>query len=177
MKDLKIIVVLCLSFLFSNGFAQSMQHPVIWTTPADRPAVLAKIDNYSWAESIITKAKTAVDSKVNTHVSNPLSILNTIPAFAADDNLSESEASSRNSKHSKVLNYASYAGMLYHITGEQKYAQFAADILWYYIEELSTRRPDNTAMSGSNFYDPRAGYAQFAIAYDFTVNFLKTSGT
>ena len=173
----KVKLIAVFMALATSAIAQSLQHPVIWTTPADKPAVLAKIENYSWAESIITKAKAAIDDKVNTHVSNPAAILNTIPALATDDNLSESAASSNNGKHSKVLNYASYAGMVYYVTGEEKYAQFAADILWYYIEELAPRSPGNTAMSGSHFYDPRCGYLQFAIAYDFMVTYLKQSGT
>ena len=166
-------------FLFKILFisAQSLQHPVIWTTPTEKTDVLAKIQNYDWASSIVTKAKGTIESKVNTHLTSPLTILNTIPTLAADDNLSETAASSANSGHAKVLNYASYAAMVYYVTGEEKYAQFAADILWYYIEALNTRNPSNTAMSGSHFYDPRSGYAQFAIAYDFMVNYLKTPGT
>ncbi|WP_198027600.1 T9SS type A sorting domain-containing protein [Seonamhaeicola sp. S2-3] len=169
-----ILGIALLQVLFLSG--QSLQHPVIWTTPAEKPEVLAKIEDYNWASSIVTKAKAAVDDKVSTHITNPLAILNTIPALAADDNLSEAQATT-NAAHSKVLNYASYAAMIYYITGEEKYAQFAADILWYYIEELAPRTPSNTAMSGSDFYDPRSGYAQFAIAYDFMVNYLKLPST
>ncbi|WP_066630763.1 InlB B-repeat-containing protein [Labilibacter marinus] len=174
--NLKVGWVLCLCVLAVSSFAQSLQHPAIWTTPADKTAILAKIENYSWAASVVAKAKAAVEDKVDTHLSNPATILNTIPEFASDDNLSEAEASSANAGHSKVLNYASYASMVYYVTGEEKYAQFAADILWNYIEELETRSPHNTAMSGSDFYDPRAGYAQFSIAYDFLYNYLKESG-
>ena len=176
MNSKKIVLV----FTFFNVLllsAQTLQHPVIWTTPADKTEVLSKIQKYTWANSIVTKAKAAVDSRVNAHISNPLTILNTIPALAADDNLSESQASSANSGHAKALTYASYAAMLYHITDEEKYAQFAADILWFYIEELATRSPSNTAMSGSHFYDPRSGYMHFGIAYDFVFNFLKKPGT
>jgi hypothetical protein len=176
MKMKKVLLVLCLvKVLFLS--AQSLQHPVIWTNPSEKSEVLEKIQNYTWASSIMTKAKSAVDSKVNAHISNPLTILNTIPALAADDNLSESQASSANAGHAKVLNYASYAAMIYHVTEEEKYAQFAADILWYYIEELESRTPANTAMSGNHFYDPRSGYGQFAIAYDFMVNYLKNPAT
>jgi hypothetical protein len=176
MKIKKTVSILFLiKVLFLS--AQSLQHPVIWTTLAEKSEVLSKIQNYSWASSIINKAKSAIDDKVNTHVTNPLTILNTIPALAADDNLTEAQASSANSGHAKVLTYASYAAMIYYVTEEEKYAQFAADILWYYIEELATRTPANTAMSGSHFYDPRSGYQHFAIAYDFMVNYLKDPQT
>ncbi|MGB5419251.1 T9SS type A sorting domain-containing protein [Algibacter sp.] len=172
----KIFLIICLvKVIFLS--AQSLQHPVIWTTQPDKPEVLSKIENYAWAGSIITKAKAAVDSSVNTHISNPATILNTIPALAGDDNLTEALASSAASGHARVLTYASYAAMLYHISDEEKYAQFAADILWYYIEELETRSPSNTSMSGNHFYDSRSGYQHFAIAYDFIVNYLKEPQT
>lgn len=173
----KVALLLCFMLVSVLASAQSLQHPAIWTSPTDKPLVLSKIENYSWASTIVTKAKAAVDAKVNAHVTNPVTILNTIPALAADDNLSETQASSANAGHAKVLNYASYAAMVYYVTGEKKYGQFAADILWYYIEKLATRVPSNTAMSGSNFYDPRCGYLHFAVAYDFTVNFLKEADT
>jgi len=97
--------------------------------------------------------------------------------LAEDDNLSESQASSANSAHTKILRNASYAATLYHVTEEEKYAQFSADILWFYIEQLESRIPSNTSISGSAFYDPRCSYPHFAIAYDFMVNFLKDPQT
>lgn len=178
LSNLKKTILLIGLLIFSGlTMAQSLKHPVIWTTPTDKPEILAKMENYSWASDILTKAKGLVDSKVNAHVSNPESILNTIPTLAADDNLSESAASSNNSKHALALNYAAYAAMIFYLTEEEKYAQFAADILWHYIDIIAARTPANTAMSGSDFYDPRCGYAQFAIAYDFLYNYLKRSGT
>ena len=170
-------VLLCCMLIAVLGHTQSLQHPVIWTTPAEKTELLSKIENYGWAQSIVSKAKAAIDSKVNTHVTNPLSILNTIPELETVDNLSESAASSSNAGHAKVLNYASYAAMVYYVTGEEKYAQFAADILWYYIEQIAPRNPTNTSFCGNDFYDPRAGYAHFAVAYDLLVNYLKEPGT
>jgi hypothetical protein len=157
--------------------AQSLEHPVIWTTAAEKPAILEKIQKYSWASTIVSQVKGLVDAKVNAHVSNPATFLNTIPALAADDNISEAQAGSAIKAHANTLNYASYAALMYYISGEEKYAQFAADVLWYYIEELAPRTPDKTAMSGNYFADPRTGYLQFAIAYDFVVNYLKKPET
>jgi hypothetical protein len=154
----------------------TIQHPVIWATAEEKPEILDKIANYSWAQSIVDKLRVTVDGKVNTHVSNPAAILNTIPAIPADDNLSESQ-STTHGDHTKVLTYASYAGMLYYLTEEEKYAQFAADILSYYIDELAPRSPETTTICGNTFYDPRTSYAHFAIAYDFVYQFLKEPGT
>ena len=172
----KIVFVLMLVNVFFIK-AQSLEHPVIWTTAAEKSAVLEKIQKYSWASTIVSQVKGLVNSKVNLHVSNPTAFLNTIPALASDDNVSEAQAGSAIKGHSNTLNYASYAALIYHISGEEKYAQFAADVLWYYIEELAPRTPDKTAMSGNYFADPRTGYLHFAIAYDFMVNYLKKPET
>ena len=173
---LKTLIILFLVVFSGQSIAQSLQHPVIWTTPAEKAATLNKIQNYPWANSILTKAKAAIDSRVNAHQTNPLAILNSIPALAPDDDLAESQATT-NGDHTKTLNYASYAAMVYYITNEEKYAQFAADVLWYYIEELASRSPSNTSISGNDFYDPRCSYAHFAVAYDFMVNYLKSPQT
>lgn len=172
----KLVLALCLvKVFFLSG--QSLEHPIIWTIAAEKSEVLAKIQNYSWANSIVSQVKGIIDSKVNAHVTNPVAFLNTIPVLAADDNISEAEAGSAIAAHSNTLNHASYAAMMYYISEEEKYAQFAADVLWYYIEEIAPRTPDKTAMSGNYFADPRTGYLQFAIAYDFVVNYLKKPET
>ena len=156
---------------------QSLEHPIIWTTAAEKPAVLEKIQNYNWAKTIVSQVRGHIDSRVNTHVSNPATFINSIAALAADDDVSEADAGSAIKAHSNTLNYASYAALVYHVTGEEKYAQFAADVLWYYIEEIAPRTPENTAMSGNYFADPRTGYLHFAMAYDFMVNYLKKPAT
>lgn len=169
-----------LLFILFKGFCligQSLEHPVIWTTTTEKPAILAKIDKYPWAKTIVNQVKNLIDSKVNAHVSNPDAFLNTIAALATDDNVSEANAGSAIKAHATTLNNASYAALMYHLYGEEKYAQFAADVLWYYIEQLAPRTADKTAMSGNYFADPRTGYLQFAIAYDFMVNYLKKPGT
>jgi hypothetical protein len=172
----KVILLLILfKVLFVSG--QSLEHPVIWTTASEKPAILEKIDKYNWAKTILSQVKGLIDSKVNAHVSNPATFLNTISALATDDNLSEADAGPAIAAHSKILNHASYAALIYHISGEEKYAQFAADVLWYYIEELAPRTPETTAMSGNYFADPRTGYLHFGMAYDFMVNYLKKPET
>ncbi len=174
---MKRIIVLLMMFKVFFLVGQSLEHPIIWTTSAEKTEVLSKIQNYSWASSIVSQVKGLVDSKVNAHVTNPDAFLNTISALATDDNLSEAEAGSAIKAHSSTLQHASYAALIYYITDEEKYAQFASDILWYYIEELAPRTPDKTAMSGNYFQDPRTGYLHFAMAYDFMVNYLKKPET
>lgn len=154
-----------------------IQHPVIWATDNDKPKIMELIEQYDWAQSIVSQMHDEVDGKLVTHQSNPDAILNTIPEFPADDSNPESFASPFARDHKKVLLTASYSGMLYYLTEDEKYAQFAADILAYYIDVIATRTPQTTTISGNYFYDPRTTYNHFAIAYDFTYNFLKKPET
>ncbi|MEQ9201581.1 MAG: hypothetical protein RLO09_03295 [Cyclobacteriaceae bacterium] len=168
----KILFVFYLMLGFQFGFAQSMQHPIIFATSDDRARVLELIDTYSWAENLKKELKEIVDPKVKAHQTNPNLILNSIPKIAEDDNIKELKVTTVH-HHAAIMQHASFAALLYYISEEETYAQFAADILWYYAEELATRTPENTSICGNGFLDPRTSYSHFAIAYDFIYNYLK----
>lgn len=158
-------------------FSQSLDHPVICTTKAEKAELLNKINNNSWAQTIVSRFRNEVDSRVTRHQSNPESIFVGLSSLAANDANSEAASTSKTSEHSKILRIASFSGMLYFITEDEKYAQFTADILAHYFDEISVRTPQTTTIGGNYFYDPRATYPHLAIAYDFVYDFLKESGT
>lgn len=157
--------------------AQSLQHPILFTTSAQRQALLTKIDNNAWANSLVNSMKSNVDSKITTHNSNPSAIFSTVLDFPADDKNPEAFASPYASAHGKILSTASYSAMLYYVTQDEKYARFAGDILAYYFDALGSRTEATTTITGNYFYDPRTCYNQLAVAYDFVLPYLKKSGT
>ena len=158
--------------------AQSLKHPIIWVTNDERPQILENIKKYDWAKSIVSQLHERVDSKLKAHLSNPDVILNSIPAFAKTDREnSEKKAGPIAAGHNKVLALASESAMLYYITNEDKYAQFTADILAFYIDHLAPLTPQTTTICGYEFFDPRTTYGPFAIAYDFIYNYLKKPNT
>lgn len=168
----KYCLLLVLFFVSHFGVAQSFPHPVIWATADEREEVLQLIQEEPWANGIVKGVHELIDEKVELHQSNPHKILNAIPVISTDDDLPELEVQTVH-QHSEILAHAAYAGLLYYLTNETPYAQFAADILWYYAEELAFRAPHNTSICGNAFYDPRTSYGQFAIAYDFIYNYLQ----
>jgi hypothetical protein len=171
-------IFLCLYLLCSVVLsAQTLEHPTIWVKASERAAILDKIDKYFWAKSIVTQLQNNVDSKMATHQTNPSAVFAGLSDLAENDALSESAASAKNAEHSRMLQSASFSGMLYFITEDERYAQFTADILAHYFDELSIRTPQNTAIGGNYFYDPRSTYPHLAIAYDFVFDFLKKTGT
>ncbi|MDN3663964.1 hypothetical protein ACFFU1_15340 [Algibacter miyuki] len=173
-KKLNIIFIIILGSQLVK--AQSVKHPAIWVTQDEKHDVLNLIEKYDWAKKLEQDLHVVVDEKVEAHQKNPSAILSHIPEIPADNSLTEFEAVTVEN-HAAVLTDASYAAMLYFLTGEEKYAQFSADILWHYVSVLSDRNPENTTICGNHFYDPRTSYAQFALAYDFIYNFLNTPTT
>ena len=184
MRFLKIVTARVMLFVLSSilfiplsVFAQSLSRPYIWVSPGEKAEVLAKIENYSWAQSLVNSMKSNVDAKLATHQVNPGSILSTVATFPANDGNSEAFASPYASAHCKVLSTAEYAAILYYITDDEKYASFAGDILAYYFDVISARTVANTTICGNYFYDPRKTYNHLAIAYDFVYNYLNKPGT
>ena len=158
----------------SFSFGQSLAHPVIYSTPQERPALLNKIKKYSWAADIVQQLHQNVDDKLKLHQKDPLAIVSSVPAF--DDGSAkktEQQAAPLAAAHYKTLKLTSEAGMLYFITQQEAYAQMALDILQVYIEELSPRTPRKTTITGNKFFDPRTSYPHFAITYDFIYPYLK----
>lgn len=171
------VIVLLTILLNTFGFSQSLEHPILFIKEGERAELLAKINNNSWARSIVSQFRNEVDTRLATHQTNPSAIFYGLSDLAANDANAESVASAKTAEHSTMLKRASFSGMLYFITQDERYAQFTADILAYYIDKIAVRTPQLTTIGGNYFYDSRATYPHLAIAYDFVYNFLKKPGT
>ncbi len=174
MKHVAYILAFAFTILIN---AQTMKHPAIYVTAEQRPQILHLIENYSWAKTIKTQLHAAVDIKLLSHLRNPNTITDGIPQFAANSKVNtEFQASPLATKHNSKLALASRSAMLYYLTQEVKYAQFAADIIEPYLAYLATRTPKRTSITGNDFYDPRTTYGPLALTYDFIHSYLKTPG-
>ncbi|KPM30497.1 Hypothetical protein I595_3318 [Croceitalea dokdonensis DOKDO 023] len=157
--------------------AQSLQHPIIYTTAGERQALLKTIENNQWAQGMVDELHQHVDPKLKSHRSQPTTVLDAVPSFSSGGKkIGEQAAGPLAEKHYRVLKLASEAGMLFHLTQDEDYAQLAADILQVYIDELAARTPKTTTITGNAFYDPRTTYPHIALTYDFIHSFLKKEG-
>ncbi len=173
-----------LKFVFACLFgtlamqAQPQERPFIWITQDERADLLETIENEPWANTYLLQLRNRVDSAVNRHQISPILTLNGLPEFATDPNqYNDRDATTPASQHKNVLAPAADAAMLYFITGEEKYAQYTADILEAYFDHLAQLTPETTTICGNDFYDPRTTYPHIAIAYDFAYNFLTDPST
>ena len=158
--------------------AQPLRRPIIWSSQDERADLLEMIEQKAWAASYLNQLKNRVNGQVTTHLTNPAAILSQIPPFAVSDHqYTDADATTPASNHKKVLSAASDAAMLFFITEEEKYAQFAADVLNAYFEHLAPLTPETTTICGNYFYDPRTTYNHIALAYDFAYDFLNAPTT
>lgn len=166
-KNLIRMACLFVTFITASCvYSQSLDHPAIWVTDAERPLILQKIKKYPWARSIFQQLKQHVDAAKDQHASRPDVILSSIPAFGGNQG-----------KHNAILTLASESGMLYFLTQDESYAQLSADIIAAYSSRLAKKTPKTTEIMGDPFFDGRTTYDQFALAYDFVYDFIKKPKT
>lgn len=172
--ELNLVRSACLGLLLTvihmsvvaSVFGQSLDHPAIWVTDQERPLMLEKIKRYPWAQHIFQFWKNHVDPARNKHLSQPDAILKSIPKFGGNQN-----------QHNAILSLAANSGMLYFLTEDKSYAQLSADIIAAYSSVLASKTPKTTEIMGDPFFEGRTTYDQFALAYDFTYDFLKDPRT
>ena len=148
---------------------QSLVHPHIWVSNADKQEILDNIANYSWANRMFTQLQNRQQNLKDTHVSNPESILNQIPAIPGD-----------RTNHRERLNAAAESSFLYYLTGDEEYAQVASDVLHHYVKMISIQDPLTFEFYEPNFnhlIPPRELFPRVAMIYDFVQPFLSKSGT
>ena len=127
--------------------AQQVERPFIWITQGERADLLQKIADEAWAADYLAQMKSRVDSAVNQHVGNPGATISKIPAFGTSpDQYTDQQALTPAANHKKILSPAADAALLYFITQQDKYAQYAADILEAYFDHLAPLTPDTTTI-------------------------------
>ena len=170
---LMLLFVGCIMSFQQKMNAQSLQHPHIWATTTDKQEILDNIAKYSWASNYYTQLKGRVDAKKNTHVTNPSSILRTVPAIPG--------VGSDRSAHTEMLTSASEAALLYYLTDDTDYSQYATDILSHYTERLSLLdsikyKNGSTGVFFSDWWlESRALFPKIAIIYDFVYDYATNS--
>ncbi|WP_299015998.1 T9SS type A sorting domain-containing protein [uncultured Polaribacter sp.] len=143
--------------------------PNIWTSYAERQDIVDNIRQHKWALSLYTQLVSRQETAKNNHTSNPAAILATIPDIPGDRTI-----------YRETLNAAVEAGILYFLTDDDTYAQFASDILHHYVGLLSDKNPSTLQFYQPNFshlIQCRELFTRVAMIYDFVQPFLSKSET
>ena len=168
---------------------------MIWTTNAERPALLAKIEQQPWAQTVFAAMKERVADSVAAHARDPDAFLRGLPfvPHATDParhptfaliggNMASTPESGRRHSLQRYLHIGTDCAVLFYLTGDERYARCAADILHAAVEALA-QMPRNDASEsggivypGDVLYEARAVGAQLPVIYDFLHAWL-TRGT
>ena len=146
--------------------SQSLVHPCIWASAAEKAQITSNMVSYTWASSFYVQLKSRVDPRKDSHKLNPETILSAIPALTGTDRTG----------HTDILNTAAESAILYYLTDNADYAQLAADILSNYTDKLALAI--DTASKGKAYFfgdwwrESRVTYPRIPIIYDFVYNYI-----
>ncbi|MDT8392004.1 MAG: heparinase II/III family protein [Lentisphaeria bacterium] len=182
-----------------------VERPMIWVKPSERDTILRKIDNHAWAKELFVELKARADAAVpdslNARREKLLALplvwpkdgsAPTLPFFRkaggiqkSDKDLSWGYPRAQVTAIMKAQQDAIDCGVLHYLTGEEKYAVAAADILATFVNAL-TRTPLRTPLDrgGGNdgwlcddhLLEARILGAQLPIIYDFVHPYLINGG-
>jgi len=209
-KKMRITLITLLSFclLSSHTFILTgdLVRPCILVKPSDRENILNKIETQEWAKTTYEALIKQLDKDIELHSANPHEFLKGMPfnweaakpdetpPFTYTIHINPNNGKRTNLDNATPEEYAhaetliSYlqtgvdCGMAYYITGDEKYAQCATDILHSFISgvlqmELSDwRHRGGWLFPDDGFREVRVIGYRVPIIYDFVAGFLRNGG-
>lgn len=148
----------------------TLKHPFIWASYPERQNIVDNILQYDWASTLYNQLKARVDFNKNTHTSNPEAILNTIPEIPG---IYENRTA-----HTNIVGSMTEAAILYYLTNDASYAQYAADILSHYMKYLAVQpvqkyqEGTDGLMFDDGWLESRTLFPRIALSYDFLYNYI-----
>ncbi|MEX0332010.1 MAG: heparinase II/III family protein [Puniceicoccaceae bacterium] len=169
--------------LFSAKAA--LEHPRIWVSPDDKEAINEKIHNEAWAGTFFNNLRARADLAVSKHQTDRDAFLKELPldwyAGQAAHPRFRYITSSESDRYiiMPFLQDAIECGVVYYLTGEERYAQAAADIMGVVVSCLARMERKGSAGNGGLVYtsdhlkEARIFGAQIPVACDFIYTFVQ----
>ena len=166
----------------------ALEHPRIWVSPADKAAILKKITDEEWAASLFNQLRDRADMAVARHQADRDGFLKALPldwAGGPDAHPSFRYITDDESDRFILMPYLQDAidcGVVYYLTGEEKYARTAADIMAVTVSALSRMERTLNPVNGGLIYpqdhlkEARIFGAQIPVACDFIYPYVKGGG-
>jgi len=172
----------------------AMERPFIWATSAERAAILEKIEAEPWAASLFKSLRDRADLAVRKHAPSRLQSLRDLPLVWPEEkglhpgfHYIENDRPGTPGHQNRItlmtyLQDAVDCGVLYYLTEDPAYAQYAADFLATAVLALQEMTPDGNRFNGGWIYpsdhlkESRIFGAQWPLVYDFIHPFLADGG-
>ena len=153
---------------------QPVERPMINANASDKIRVQGLVDTYDWAENCFNQLQANMADQIQTHQASPANFLASAPVFKDS---SASVVGSGIYSHVSFAENAMKAGILYFMTDQEEYAQYAADVINYCVQELGYEDRTPEASSDGDQRDYRDVYEKIARCYDYIRPFLVKDGT
>ena len=182
--------------LAAPAFASETERPFIWVRPADKPVILAKIEQQPWARSLFVELRARADETAPTTMAERREKLLALPlvwsggedsppalvVFPRKDPFADGRKDQATAI-TKGLQDGIDCGVLFYLTGQDHYAECAADILFTFVNALAQTEANRDYTTnggwlyqGDHLREVRIVSAQLPIIYDFVQPWLKDGG-
>jgi len=192
-----VVYAAILSLSITPALASESERPFIWVTAADKPAILEKIEEQPWAGSLFAELRARADTAAPTTMPERREKLMALPLVWSEGEDSpptlvtfprkDPFADGRQDKATaitKSLQDGIDCGVLFYLTGQENYAECAADVLFTFVNALPQIEPNRDYATnggwlyqGDHLREVRIVSAQLPIIYDFVQPWLKQGGT
>jgi len=201
---MKKTTLVILTVLFFIQQAKAQERPFIWVKQNEREQILDKIENFPWAKSFYTDFIQRLENDIRAHQQNPDKFLRNIPFDWENvkdgetppffytihtvngerrnlDNATDDEYKN-GKKYQAFVHKAVNCGVAYYLTGNEKYAQCATDILNATVKGIIQLKPSEWKPRGGWMYpddilaESRFFAQNLPIVYDFIAPFLNSGG-
>ena len=188
------VVALVAGAIFTgNASAQFGEHPRMWVKASDRDVILKEISQHEWKRKYYESFTQRVRPDVEAYKKNKAGYLKRfplpwhaakdgkIPAMIPVDDLAVSDRK-KNDEALHLLLSAVDCGVLYFLTGDDDYAEFAASVLNTIVVSWVQAKPSQVINNGgwldqeNHLREAREYGAQIPIVYDFVYTYLKKGG-
>jgi hypothetical protein len=163
----RCVAVFTVLYLMGVSMASAQERPIIQADKNDRARALNLIKQYDWAAAYFNAMKMGIAPAIAAHKASPAKALEGAPAFGTGGV----------HLHINWTSQAVQAGILYFMTGDEDYAQFAADRLNRYVQFLAVEGRNPVVSKEGRQRDYRDVFDKIALTYDYIQPFLIKPGT
>lgn len=182
----KVFLTIAIMLAASLPLSAELSHPRVWISPEDRADLIEKINTEDWAASLFDQMRSRIESVVEDHQEDRDAFIRALPldwtgGTATHPPLRYIEDGEEDDRWiiMRYLQEAIECGIVYYVTGEEAYAQTAADIMATLVSALARMERSTNAGNGGLVYqnnhlkEARIFGAQIPVACDFIYSFLK----
>ncbi len=177
----------------SSHAGTGFERPRIWVTPGERVGILERIEHDEESAALFEALQARAHAFVEEYERDTLDFLlqlplnwddpyEDFPPFHRITRYGDSPGMERRRVLMRYLQASIDCGVIYYLTGEDRYARVAADVLGVIVSAVARMEPGESSFNGGIIYpndhlkEARIFGAQIPLVYDFVASYLREGG-